>query len=239
NPHKDVLENKDINENFPLETPGKISSESTPWFSDFANYHAGNFIVKGMSSQQEKKFFKDVKHYFWYDPYLFKICADQIIRRCMHGQEAKDILKAYHEGPTEGHHGANFNAKKVFDVGFFRPTIYRDAHDLVIRCDTCQRQGEWSSCEALFWRGRTTVGCPGSLKFPHGPINSGSTQARDSVNKNSSASWEATHAYPSIFILFSKNKIAQDLEASRASSFVHHPLELQSFSYGNPKLRSY
>nr|GEV50662.1 reverse transcriptase domain-containing protein [Tanacetum cinerariifolium] len=30
-----------------------------------------NFIVKGMSSQQKKKFFKDVKHYFWDDPYLF------------------------------------------------------------------------------------------------------------------------------------------------------------------------
>nr|GEV47486.1 hypothetical protein [Tanacetum cinerariifolium] len=59
NPHKDVLENKDINENFPLETLCKISSESTPWFANFANYHAGNFIVKGMSSQQKKKLFKD------------------------------------------------------------------------------------------------------------------------------------------------------------------------------------
>nr|GEV05623.1 reverse transcriptase domain-containing protein [Tanacetum cinerariifolium] len=64
NPHKDVFENKDINENFPLETLGKISSGSTPWFADFANFHAGNFIVKGISSQQKKKFFKDVKHYF-------------------------------------------------------------------------------------------------------------------------------------------------------------------------------
>nr|GFC46537.1 reverse transcriptase domain-containing protein [Tanacetum cinerariifolium] len=60
NPHKDVFENKDINENFPLDTFGKISSRSTPWFADFANFHAGNFIVKGMSSQQKKKFFKDV-----------------------------------------------------------------------------------------------------------------------------------------------------------------------------------
>ncbi|GJT53477.1 reverse transcriptase domain-containing protein [Tanacetum coccineum] len=51
----------------------------TPWFVDFANYHAGNFVVKGMSSQQKNKFFKDVKHYFWDDPYLFKICADQVI----------------------------------------------------------------------------------------------------------------------------------------------------------------
>nr|GEX78350.1 copia protein [Tanacetum cinerariifolium] len=57
-----------------------------------------------MSSQQKKKFFKDVKHYFWDDPYLFRICADQIIRRCVYGQEAFDILKACHEGPTGGHH---------------------------------------------------------------------------------------------------------------------------------------
>nr|GEV84432.1 reverse transcriptase domain-containing protein [Tanacetum cinerariifolium] len=59
----------------------------------------GNFIVKGMSSQKNKKLFKDVKHYFWDDPYLFQICADQIIRRCVHGQEAFDILKACHERP--------------------------------------------------------------------------------------------------------------------------------------------
>nr|GFA19946.1 reverse transcriptase domain-containing protein [Tanacetum cinerariifolium] len=71
NPHKDVFENKNKNENFPLETLGKISSGSTPWFADFANFHAGNLIVKGMSSQQKKKFFKDVKHYFWDDTYLF------------------------------------------------------------------------------------------------------------------------------------------------------------------------
>nr|GFB03716.1 reverse transcriptase domain-containing protein [Tanacetum cinerariifolium] len=71
NPHNDVFENKDINENFPLETLGKISSRSTPWFADFTNFHAGNFIVKGMSSQQKKKFFKEVKHYFWDDPYPF------------------------------------------------------------------------------------------------------------------------------------------------------------------------
>nr|GEZ61057.1 reverse transcriptase domain-containing protein [Tanacetum cinerariifolium] len=77
NPHKDVFEN--IDENFPLETLGKISSGNTLWFADFANFHAGNFIVKGMSSQQKKKFFKDVKHYFWDDPYLFQICANQII----------------------------------------------------------------------------------------------------------------------------------------------------------------
>nr|GFB85465.1 reverse transcriptase domain-containing protein [Tanacetum cinerariifolium] len=113
-------------------------------FVDFANFHAGNFIVKGMPSQQKKKFFKDVKHYFWDGPYLFRIYADQIVRRCEHGQEAYDILKACHEGPTGGHH-----AKKVFDADFFWPSIYRDAHDMIKTCDTCQRKGKISQRDEM------------------------------------------------------------------------------------------
>ncbi|GJT53215.1 reverse transcriptase domain-containing protein [Tanacetum coccineum] len=138
NPYQSELEKKEITETFPLETLGMVTfrgDDSTPWFADFANYHAGNFVVKGMSSQQKKKFFKDVKHYFWDDPYLFKVCADQVIRRCVFGQEAHDILMACHNGPTGGHHGANYTAKKVFDSGFYWPTIYRDAHDLVTQCN--------------------------------------------------------------------------------------------------------
>ncbi|GJZ53730.1 hypothetical protein Tco_0608615 [Tanacetum coccineum] len=121
NPHQDVLENKEIIETFPLETLGMVTfrgDSSTPWFADIANYHAGNFIVKGMSSQQKKKFFKDVKHYFWDDPYLFRIGADQVIRRCFYGQEAIDILTACHNGPTGGHHGANYTANKYLILDF-------------------------------------------------------------------------------------------------------------------------
>ncbi|GJS81573.1 reverse transcriptase domain-containing protein [Tanacetum coccineum] len=147
NPHQSELEKKEITETFPLETLGMVTfrgDDNAPWFADFANYHAGNFVIKGMSSQQKRKFFKDVKHYFWDDPFLFKICADQVIRRCVHGKEAFDILEACHNGPTGGHHGANLTAKKVFDAGFFWPTIYKDAHELVKNYDSCQRQGKIS-----------------------------------------------------------------------------------------------
>nr|GEW20395.1 reverse transcriptase domain-containing protein [Tanacetum cinerariifolium] len=144
-PYENVLNPKEINETFPLKTLSMVTfcdDSNAPWFAEFANYHAGNFIVKGMSSQQKKKFFKDVKYYFWDDPFLFKICVDQVIRRCVHGKEALDILKACHNGPTGGHHGANLTAKKIFDFGFFWPTIYKDAHELVKNYDSCQRQGK-------------------------------------------------------------------------------------------------
>ncbi|GJV01920.1 reverse transcriptase domain-containing protein [Tanacetum coccineum] len=70
NPHQGDLGKKEINETFPLETLGMISfhgDSSNPWFANIANYHVGNFVIKGMSSQQKKKFFKDVRHYFWDD----------------------------------------------------------------------------------------------------------------------------------------------------------------------------
>nr|GFC06678.1 reverse transcriptase domain-containing protein [Tanacetum cinerariifolium] len=93
------------------------------------------------------------RHSIWFlfvdDPFLFKIFADQVLRRCVHGQEAIDILKACHYRPIEGHHGPNCTAKKVFDSGFYWPTIYRDAHDLVKSYDACQHQGKISQRDEM------------------------------------------------------------------------------------------
>ncbi|GKD33246.1 reverse transcriptase domain-containing protein [Tanacetum coccineum] len=105
NPYENAFDPKEITETFPLETLSVLTSkdQSTSWFADFANYHAGKFIKEGMSTQEKNKFFKDVKH--------------SLIRRCVDGKEALEILEACHSGPTGGHYGANFTAKKIFDAG--------------------------------------------------------------------------------------------------------------------------
>nr|GEZ60281.1 putative nucleotidyltransferase, ribonuclease H [Tanacetum cinerariifolium] len=64
-------------------------------------------------------------------------------------KEAIDIINACHSGPTEGHYGANYTAKKVFDSGFYWPSIYKDAFELVKRCDSCQRQGKVSQKDEM------------------------------------------------------------------------------------------
>nr|GEV13682.1 reverse transcriptase domain-containing protein [Tanacetum cinerariifolium] len=132
-----------------LDLPFELMCDSSDFAIDFANYHVGNFIVKGMTSQLKNKFFKDVKHYFWDDPFLFKIFVDQVIRWFVHGKKALDILEACHNGPAGEHHGANLTAKNVFDAGFFWPTIYKDAHELVKNYDSCQRQGKISQRDEM------------------------------------------------------------------------------------------
>ncbi|GJY01160.1 reverse transcriptase domain-containing protein [Tanacetum coccineum] len=251
NPYENVLDPKEVNEKFPLETLNMVTSRgdsSTPWFADYANYHAGNFIVKGMSSQQKNKFFKDVKHYFWDDPFLFKICADQMIWRCVAGQEAVDILTACHSGPTGGHYGANYTAKKVFDSGFYWPTIYRDAHDLVTRCDTCQLeeisqrcdempQNSIQVCEIFDVWGIDFMG-----PFPSSRGNKYILVAVDYLSK-----WVEAKALPtndarvvckflkSLFARFGAPRaiirLSRIFEASRARGFVLRSQELQILSF--------
>ncbi|KAJ0576065.1 putative nucleotidyltransferase, Ribonuclease H [Helianthus annuus] len=143
-PALEATRDEQINEKFPTESLEMMESRQEPWYADYANYLASGIVTKGWPHHQRKKFFADVKHYFWEDPYLFKMCADQLIRRCVHGNEARRILRHCHEGPYGGHHGAASTARKVFDSGFYWPTIYKDAQNLVKTCDACQRSGNIS-----------------------------------------------------------------------------------------------
>ncbi|GKE74055.1 reverse transcriptase domain-containing protein [Tanacetum coccineum] len=70
--------------------------------------------------------------------------------------------------------------------------------------------------------GHTTDGCPESPNFPHGPLNSGSSQARDSVNKNK----RFMGGNPCLSFIVD----CPDFEGSRARGFVHRSLDLKSFA---------
>nr|GEY11304.1 reverse transcriptase domain-containing protein [Tanacetum cinerariifolium] len=124
NPYENVFNPKEINEFFPLETISKLAhhDQNTPWFADFANYHVGKFIIKEMSTQQKNKFFKDAK----------KLSTSSQLATL---DPQRDTTV-----PT---------AKKVFDSGFYWPTIYKDAFELVKNCDSYQRQGKISQKDVM------------------------------------------------------------------------------------------
>nr|GEY32640.1 hypothetical protein [Tanacetum cinerariifolium] len=121
NPYENTFDPKEINKTFPLESLNKVARKDPrskyPMVCRPCKLPCGELHYQGNDVTAEEKVFKDARHYFWDDPYLFRTCADQIIRRCVAGKEAIDILNACHSGPTGGHYGANYTAKKVFDSG--------------------------------------------------------------------------------------------------------------------------
>lgn len=98
-----------------------------------------------MTYQQKKKgSLLNLKHYYWDEPYLFRMGFDRIIRICVSDDEIENILYHCHDGPAGEQFGADKSAVKVLQCGFYWPTIFRDAYNYVKRCDGCQRMGNTS-----------------------------------------------------------------------------------------------
>ncbi|GJS42645.1 DNA-directed DNA polymerase [Tanacetum coccineum] len=79
------------------------------------------------------------------DYYAFKLCSNNVMRRCVAGNEILEILAHCHSGPTRGHHSASITGRKVYESRFYWPSIFKDAKDYVMRYDACQRSGYISS----------------------------------------------------------------------------------------------
>ncbi|GJT91069.1 reverse transcriptase domain-containing protein [Tanacetum coccineum] len=147
NPNIEVLTEREIADEFPEEHLMVLRSEfkdNEPWYADFVNYIVGKVVPPNWTFKKRKRFFSQVKTYFWEEPYAFKLCADSIMRRCVAGNETLKILAHCHPGPTSGHHSASVMAKKVYQSGFYWPSVFKDANEYVRRCDACQRLGNIS-----------------------------------------------------------------------------------------------
>ncbi|CAL9005419.1 unnamed protein product, partial [Prunus brigantina] len=134
-----------LRESFPDEQLFSIcalnSLNPLPWFADIVNYLCTNELPTGLSTFQRNKLRKQARYYFWDDPYLFKHCPDQVIRRCVPEGDFKSILEFCHSHACGGHFGAKKTANKVLQSGFFWPTLFKDAYVFCASCDRCQRMG--------------------------------------------------------------------------------------------------
>ncbi|XP_075475576.1 uncharacterized protein LOC142506277 [Primulina tabacum] len=102
-----------IKEVFPDEQLFEVNSKLL-WFADIANFLSCDTLPPDLNYHQKKTFFHDAKFYLWDDPYVFKRCANQVIRRCVDGVEAQQILEQCHSSPYGRHFGATRTAAKLF-----------------------------------------------------------------------------------------------------------------------------
>eukprot|EP00253_Pinus_taeda_P013146 PITA_13146 len=76
-------------------------------------------------------------------PYaIYFIGLDQEIRRCIREDEVYDILTACHDGPCGGQFADKRTTHKVLRMGYYWPSIFKDAKTYVRACDSCQRMGQ-------------------------------------------------------------------------------------------------
>ena len=84
-------------------------------------YHLASHISK------RKKFFYDLRHYFWDDPHLYKEGVDGVIRCCVPEHEQEQILHKCHSEAYGGHHAGDRTTHQVLQSSFYWPTLYKDS----------------------------------------------------------------------------------------------------------------
>ncbi|KAM2101230.1 hypothetical protein ACFX1T_028276 [Malus domestica] len=127
-----------ISETFPDEQLLSIEV-STPWYADLVNFLVSKQVPSTLSKVQRDKLKHDARFYVWDDPYLWKYCPDQIVRRCVPNSDFNSILAFCHSYACGGYFGTQRTALKVLESGFYWPTLFKDARMFCLTCDRCQR----------------------------------------------------------------------------------------------------
>ncbi|GKE53251.1 reverse transcriptase domain-containing protein [Tanacetum coccineum] len=148
NPNIGELAKDEITDKFPdknlMILKSKLNDEE-PWYTDYINYIVGKVVPPKWTPERRKRFFSQVRNYFWDEPFAFRLCPDNVMRRCVAGNEILEILAYCHTGPTRGHHNSSITGRKVYEAGFYWPSIFKDAKDYLIKCDACQKSRNISS----------------------------------------------------------------------------------------------
>ncbi|RVW78439.1 Transposon Ty3-I Gag-Pol polyprotein [Vitis vinifera] len=116
--------------------------EKAPWYAHIANYLVTGEVPSEWKAQDMKHFFAKIHAYYWEEPFLFKYCADQIIRKCVPKEEQQGILSHCHENACGAHFASQKTAMKVLQSRFTWPSLFKDSHIMCRSCDRCQRLGK-------------------------------------------------------------------------------------------------
>ncbi|GJR67629.1 putative nucleotidyltransferase, ribonuclease H [Tanacetum coccineum] len=251
--HLSILENPDLGtfteeeivDEFPDEHLMVLKTDlnnDEPWYADYVNYLVGKIVPPNWTPKKRRRFFSQVKNYFWGEPYTFKLCLDNIMSRRVAGNEIFEILAHCHSGPTRGHHSASVTGRKVYEFEFFWPTLFKDAKDYVMKFNACQRSGNISSrsempqnniqvCDVFDVYGLDFI-----RPFPNSKGNKYILVAVDYVSK-----WVEAQALPTnnarvvikfLRRLFARFGVPKALISDRGTHFCNSQLEKDLQKYG-------
>ena len=128
-----------IQDSFPDEQLYFVSS--LPWYADIVNYLVTGKIPSQWSSPDKKRFLAIARHFYFDDPYLFKYCADQVIRKCVPNEEIENILFMCHSSFCGRHFSSRVTAMKILQRGLYWPTLFKDSYSYCKACNRYQMLG--------------------------------------------------------------------------------------------------
>ena len=118
-----------------------ISGEEESEFSEIISYLVDRTYPSGLSREEKSMFQSKVSPYTIIQGILFRIRANEQLKRCLEKKERKQVMRALHSGPSGGHFATTTIANRIWSVGYWWPYLVWDVKAYVGSCDQCQRMG--------------------------------------------------------------------------------------------------
>jgi hypothetical protein len=91
-------------------------ARSDPWHADIVNFMVAGYVRPGAD---KKKLIYESRHHLWDEPYLFRVCSNGLLMRCVPAEEEMKIIEKCHSSPYGGHYGAFRTHAKIWQSGIF------------------------------------------------------------------------------------------------------------------------
>ena len=113
-------------------------TDSNPWYVNIVNIMVLGYVLP---DENKRKLQVESRHHLWDDPYLYRVCSNGLLRRCVPMAEGLQIIEKCHAAPYGGHYGVFRTQAKIWQCEFFWPMMYEDTMEFIQRCRKCQLQG--------------------------------------------------------------------------------------------------
>jgi hypothetical protein len=91
-------------------------TKSDPWYVNIVNFMVAGHVPPG---ENKRKLIYESRLHIWDPSYLFRVCADGLLRRCVPTEEGIQIIQKCHSSPYGGHYGVSILMRRFSRVDSF------------------------------------------------------------------------------------------------------------------------
>jgi len=85
-------------------------TDTNPWYANIMNFMVLGYVPSG---ENKRKLQAESRRHLWDDPYLYRVCSDGLLRRCVPMVEGLQIIKKCHAALYGGHYGVFRTQAKI------------------------------------------------------------------------------------------------------------------------------
>ena len=76
-------------------------TDSNPWYANIVNFMVTGYVPPG---ENKKRLQVKSRRHLCDDPYLYRVCYEGLLRRCIPMAEGMQIIEKCHAAPYRGHY---------------------------------------------------------------------------------------------------------------------------------------